>query len=168
MTPDTRVVTVQDPDAALPPMSLELPSQWSAIPAPGPTLAAFSDGRSLHPGIASNVVLTAVPLAEGADLESWQGAVRQEQLSTLPDLQLLEDRRLDAERGAAQWYAASVMTDPNGATVLVRRWSLVTSGLGLTLTLTTLPIADARHAETFDAIAGSWRLDAASQDGDLR
>lgn len=168
MTSDTRVVTVQDPDATLAPMTLELPAGWSEVPDPGPVLAAYSDDRSLDPGIASNIVLSAVALAGDTDLETWQSAVRQDQLATLPDLQLLEDRRLDAEDGTAQWYASSVMTDPGGATVLVRRWSRTESGVGLTLTLTTLPTADARHAETLDALADSWRLGADLRYGEHR
>lgn len=166
MTTATRTVTVQDPESTVPPMALDLPAGWVEVADAGPVLGAFSDARSLDPGIASNATLTAVPLAAGTDLEAWQSVVREEQLSTLPDLQVIEDRRLDTDDGTAQWHGSSVMTDPNGATLLVRRWSRVVPGIGLTLTLTTLPTVDARHGELFDGLAASWRLGASPRNGD--
>lgn len=167
MTSDPRTVTVQDPEGRAPRMSLTLPGTWGEVPDAGPVLAAYSDGRALSPSIATNVVLTAMTVPEGQDLEDWQGAVRAAQMSTLPDLQVLDDRRLDAADGSTQWYTASVMTDQSGVSVLTRRWSRVVGERGLTLTLTTVPMVDAQHAELLDAVAASWTVDAPATDGAL-
>ncbi|WP_114853641.1 DcrB-related protein [Brachybacterium sp. YJGR34] len=165
MSSDIRTATVPVGNGSSTVMALDLPASWSAIPEPGPVLAAFSDGRALSPGIATTAVITADPLPEGTALEPWQQAVRTAQLTSLPDLQVLDDRRLDAVDGSAQWYCASVMTDQNGVTVLTRRFCRTVPGLGLTLTLTTLPLVDAQHADRLDAIAESWRLSAPAEDG---
>jgi len=167
MTSHPRTVTVQDPEGYAPRMSLTLPGTWGEVPDAGPVLAAYSDGRALSPAIATNVVLTAMTVPVGQDLEDWQGAVRAAQMSTLPDLQVLDDRRLDAADGSTQWYTASVMTDQSGVSVLTRRWSRVVGERGLTLTLTTVPMVDAQHAELLDAVAASWTVDAPATDGAL-
>lgn len=158
MTQTTRTVTIGVPDGPVPSMALDLPAGWSEAPSPDAALAVFSDGRSLHPGIETNAVLTAVQLPEGTRLGGWQTLTRDTQLAALPDLQVLDDRVLDEGEESEQWYTASVMTDEHGVTVLTRRWSRLLPGLGLTLTLTTLPLVDAEHADALDALAASWTV----------
>lgn len=158
MTPNVHTAVITSPDTALPDMELDLPEGWSAVESPGPVIAAFSDGRFLDRGIDSNVVLTATHLPPGSDLEGWQSAVRVSQLEQLPDFQILDDRRLEGPDGDEVWYLASVLTDPHGTTLLGHHLGRITPhGMAATLTITTLPIVDAAHAQTFDAIARSWR-----------
>lgn len=166
MTDSARTVTVQDSEGYAPRMTLDLPDAWSEVADAGPVLAAYSDGRSLSPAIASNVVLTALTLTDGQELATWQGAVREVQMSTLPDLQVLDDRPVVGTDGSEQWYTSSVMTDQNGATVLTRRWNRIVAERGITLTLTTVPMVDAQHADLFDAIAASWRVIGHAENGD--
>jgi len=166
MTDSPRTVTVQDSEGYAPRMTLEIPGAWSEVSDAGPVLAAYSDDRSLSPAIASNVVLSALTLTEDLDLATWQGAVREVQMSTLPDLQVIDDRPVVGPDGTEQWYTSSVMTDQNGATVLTRRWNRVVRDRGITLTLTTVPMVDAQHADLFDAIAASWRVFDPAENGD--
>lgn len=162
MASTTHLVDTGQLEVDAPASALELPETWSAGSDPGPALAVFSDSRTLSPAIETNLVLTAAALTEGTTVASWQAEVRAERLATLPDLQILDERATTAADGDALWYSSSVMTDPQGVTVLTRRWSRVTEGTGLTLTLTTLPLIDLQHAETLDAIAASWTLEAAA------
>lgn len=144
-----------------PPMQLDLPLTWRPLPdAPGPgVLTAFGDDRSLSPAVETNIVLTTTPPLEDPSLARWQQAIRAEQLAALPDAQVIEDR-LDTD-ARATWYRALLMTDPSGSTLLVRHWSRVVAGAGVTLSLTTAPGVDAEHAPLLDAIAGSWRTESA-------
>ncbi|HEX7353154.1 hypothetical protein [Brachybacterium sp.] len=162
MTQTTRTATIGVPDGPIRSMALDLPAGWSEVPSPDAVLAAFSDGRSLNPGIETNAVLTAVQLPEGTRLRGWQTLIRDTQLAALPDLQVLDDRALDEGDESEQWYTATVMTDEHGVTILTRRWSRLLPGLGVTLTLTTLPLVDAEHGKALDALAASWAVTAPS------
>lgn len=165
MSTTSRTVTAHDAEGAVPRMTLQIPETWTEVSDAGPVLGAWSDDRSLSPGIATNVVLTALELPEDVDLLEWQRGTRAIQLSSLPDLQVLDDRQLDDGHGTEQWYASSVMTDQHGVTVLTRRWSRRAPGFGLTLTVTTLPLVDAEHSDVLDAIAESWTVEADSENG---
>lgn len=156
MATTLRPVPAARPDRPGTATTLELPATWSAVDAPAPALAAFSDGRSLSPAIETNIVLTAADPVPGGTLASWQAAVREERLATLPDLQILEERSVPGAGGGELWHTSSVLTDPQGVTLLVRSWSLVHEGTGLTLTLTTLPLVDAEHGAELDRIAATW------------
>lgn len=162
--PSTTQRIALGPPAAADASTLELPEQWRALPVPDSALAAFSDGRSLSRAIETNLVVTATTLPEDATLRSWQSSVRADRLAALPDLQILDERARTAADGCELWHSSSVMTDAQQVTVLVRRWSRITGGLGLTLTLTTLPLVDAAHGERLDRIAESWTLLAAGEE----
>lgn len=160
-TTPLRTEVLPRPDSLVPPMAVDVPATWVPTPATDAVLAGFMDDGTLSPAYGTNIVLTGAALPEGIGLEDWQITVRDRQLSALPDLQVLDDRRLPALGGdtsAEQWYHCSVMTDRHGATVLTRRWNRLVPGLGLTLTLTTLPLLDAEHGDLFDAIAASWTI----------
>lgn len=156
MATTTRPVPAARPDRPGTATTLELPETWSAVDAPAPALAAFSDGRSLSPAIETNIVLTAADPGAGGTLTAWQAAVREERLASLPDLQILEERSVLGAGGEEQWHTSAVLTDPQGVTLLVRTWSLVREGTGLTLSLTTLPLVDAEHGAELDRIAATW------------
>lgn len=156
-----RVLDRAHPEVAVPTSTLDIPETWQAVPDPGPALAAFSDSRTLSPAVETNLVLTATALPQGATLASWQEEVTAQRLATLPDLQVLEERDTRTSEGEVLRCSNAVMTDPQGVTLLSRRWSRVAGAAGLTLTLTTLPLVDVEHADLFDAIAASWTLDAA-------
>lgn len=141
-------------------MSLTLPESWVAVTEDlrEEVLAVFSDDRTLSPAIATNAVVIGQELPPDFDLRTWQSEARARQLASLPDLQVLEDRALDGE-GLPTWYRSSVMTDQGGTTVLTRQWSRLVDQRGLTLTLTTVPMVDALHADLLDDIAESWTLE---------
>lgn len=153
----------------LPRQLLTLPLGWQAVSPPdgrgpdgsvGEILAIFLEDRTLDPAFRSSATLTRVRSLGSADLPTWQDAVRARRLEVLPDLQILDDREIPDSGGHDDfWYTAVLTTDPSECTLLVRSWSRTAEDQGLTLTLTTLPAIDSTHAETFDAIAGSWRLD---------
>jgi len=156
-----RTEVLPRPDSLVPPMTVDVPVTWAPIPATDALLAGFMDDGSLSPAYGTNIVVTGTALPESIGLEDWQVTARDRQLAVLPDLQVLDDRRLpaaDGDTSAEQWYHSSVMTDQHGATVLTRRWNRLVPGLGLTLTLTTLPLIEAEHGALFDTIAGSWTI----------
>lgn len=160
MATTTRLVEL-GPSGAVPTSTLEVPEQWRALPVPDGAVGALSDGRSLSRAIETNLVLTATTLPEGATLPSWQASVRAERLAALPDLQILDERATTSPEGEELWHSSSVMTDPQGVTILTRRWSRIAGDTGLTLTLTTLPLTDAAHDEMLDRIVGTWKVLAA-------
>lgn len=165
MTTSAHLARVEDPTGLTPPMTLHVPENWQApdeLIQPG-LLAVFTDGRSLSPAGETNIVLISQQLPEDFDLHTWQVEARARQLASLPDLQVLDDRAIDAG-GVERWYRASVMTDASGSTVLTRQWSQLLGNQGVTLTLTTLPTIDAMHAELFDDIAASWVIEVAGGD----
>lgn len=162
-----RTETLARPEERVPAMTVDVPASWVPTPPSNAVISGFMDEGELSPAYRTNIVVTAAGLPEDADLEAWQATLRDQQRATLPDLQILDDRRLpvpdqdagaDAGAGAETWYHSSAMTDQNGATVLTRRWSRIVPGLGITLTLTTLPLLDAEHGVLFDAIAASWAV----------
>lgn len=162
-----RAETLARPEERVPAMTVDVPASWVPTPPSNAVISGFMDEGELSPAYRTNIVVTAAGLPADADLEAWQATLREQQRATLPDLQILDDRRLplpdpDAGAGAGAgtetWYHSSVMTDQNGATVLTRRWSRIVPGLGITLTLTTLPLLDAEHGVLFDAIAASWAV----------
>lgn len=156
-----RTEVLPRPDSRVPSMTVDVPVAWAPTAATDAVLAGFMDDGSLSPAYGTNIVVTGTALPEGIGLEGWQITARDRQLAALPDLQVLDDRRIPAPEGdasAEQWYHCSAMTDQHGATVLTRRWNRLVPGLGLTLTLTTLPLLDAEHAALFDAIASSWTI----------
>lgn len=141
-------------------MSLTFPASWVEVTEDlrEEVLAVFSDDRTLSPAVATNAVVIGQELPPDFELRTWQSEARARQLASLPDLQVLEDRALDGE-SLPTWYRSSVMTDQGGTTVLTRQWSRLVDQRGLTLTLTTLPMVDALHADLLDAIAESWTLE---------
>ena len=162
-----RTETLARPEERVPAMTVDVPASWVPTPPSNAVISGFMDEGELSPAYRTNIVVTAAGLPEDADLEAWQATLRDQQRATLPDLQILDDRRLPvpdqdagagAGAGAETWYHSSAMTDQNGATVLTRRWSRIVPGLGITLTLTTLPLLDAEHGVLFDAIAASWAV----------
>lgn len=74
MATTLRPVPAARPDRPGTATTLELSESWSAVDAPAPALAAFSDGRSLSPAIETNIVLTATDPVPGGTLASWQAA----------------------------------------------------------------------------------------------
>ena len=159
MNSATRTVRITDPDAPDLQMTLEVPSQWSSpdLPEdlPPEVRAVLTDGGELTQGFATNVVVVTQALPAGTDLGRWQRGALDQQLSSLPDVQILEDRQTDAAEPT--WYRARVTTGEGPATLLVREWSRIVAGRGMTLTLTTVPPVDAAHGELLDAVAASWR-----------
>lgn len=154
-----RTETLARPVQTVPPMLVDVPDTWVPTPPTNSVISGFMDEGDLSPAYRSNIVVTGTELPAEIGLEAWQTTVRDRQLAALPDLQVLEDRRLPAreeDSHSEQWYHCSTMTDQNGATVLTRRWNRLVPGLGITLTLTTLPLLDAEHSALFDAIAASW------------
>lgn len=151
-------IQVTDPSAPGLVMSLEIPDTWTDASSddelPTEVLAAFTDDRSLTAGFTTNVLLISQELP-AADLESWQLRSRREQLASLPDLQILDDRVVSGSP-LPTWYRSRVMTGSGPSTQLVREWSRVVADRALTLTITTVPTVDAEHAELLDAIADSW------------
>lgn len=166
MTSRTRTVAPSSESSPAPSMTLEIPASWQSVPdaAGAAALAVYSDGRELSPGIASNAVLISQELPEHFDLAIWQREARARQLASLPDLQILDDRPCLLGGGEA-WYRASVMTDKIGATLMTRQWNRMHGHQGLSLTITTLPMVDAQHADLFDAIAESWTITAQDETG---
>lgn len=135
--------------------SLELPSTWEPVALPSPpsgALTGFRAAADAHPAFRDNAVLTA-GRDPGISLAAWQDRSRREQLETLPDLQILDDRLL---RDGITWYRAALRTDAGAMTVLSRQWARRLATEDVVLTLTTLPVFDAQHAGMFDAIAQSW------------
>ncbi|MFE5776920.1 hypothetical protein [Brachybacterium sp. NPDC056505] len=153
----------------LPPQRLSLPSTWQRTASfrdqelerpDSQILATFVEDRTLDPAVRSSAVLARVRSLGSADLATWQDAVLARRLDTLPDLQVLEGRAARADgdpRGT--WYTALLMTDPSAVTLLVRSWSRIVDGQGVTLTLTTLPTVDSAYSEMLDSIALSWRFE---------
>lgn len=158
MSPTTRTVRITDPGAPSLRIALEVPEDWAApdLPdtLPAEVLCVLSDGGALTAGFSTNVVVLAQELPEGLALDDWQRQALAQQLSTLPDVQVFDDRVTEAP--TPTWYRARVATGEGPATLLVREWSRIVGGRGLTLTLTTVPPVDAAHGDLLDAIAGSW------------
>lgn len=154
----TSTVQIPDPGAPSLRMTLEVPESWSSpdLPdeLPAEVLVVLDDGRELTPGFATNAIVVAQDLPEGITLEHWQRQTLSQQLSSLPDVQVFEDRPVDAP--TRTWYRARVATGEGPATLLVREWARIVDGRGLTLTLTTVPPVDAAHGELLDAVAASW------------
>lgn len=158
MSSPTRTVQITDPGAPDLHVSLEVPQHWSApgLPddLPPEVLEVLTDGGTLTQGFTTNVVVVSQELPPEADLTGWQRRALDQQLSTLPDVQIFDDRQVDGPEPT--WYRARVATGEGPATLLVREWSRIVAGRGLTLTLTTVPPVDAAHGELLDAIAASW------------
>lgn len=163
--PPFRTETLARPTEVIPSMTVDVPTDWVPTPPTDAVISGFLDDGGISTAYRSNIVFTASALPADAELEAWQVTLRRQQLASLPDLHILDDRRLQEsaeDPSGDQWYFCSTMTDRSGATVLTRRWNRMLPELGLTLTLTTLPLLDAEHGEMFDAIAASWTLAAAA------
>jgi hypothetical protein len=159
MNTPTRAVRITDPASSALSLTLRLPDGWTELTGeealPDEVIAVFSDAGVLATGFTSTAVVISQQVPDGLTIGDWQARTRAQQLATLPDLHIFEDRQL-ADAPSPTWYRARTVTGQGPATLLVREWSRILAGRGLTLTLTTVPMADAEHADLFDEIAASW------------